>query len=229
MSWFFGKKKEEHKKSIAQEKAQAGALAKEKESFARAKTMEESEGTVKKLEAKIADYKNKIAQGEVAIKAHLQAKNKDKAKRELKNVKACKDQIVKIQGQLMMLEKQKNNIDNAHADDDFFNTLKEGNQVINKNQHAQEEMMEELEKAKELQNEQQMNQEMMNGMLEQSEDSDIDDEFARQEAEALGEQANQYDKQFDNNQGLSTKVNVPAQKVQQNDDVDDMFAKMMAN
>ena len=229
MSWFFGKKKEENKAPTPQEIAHQEAIKREQEQFSQAKTMEKSGTTIKKFEAKIADLEQKIAQGETQIKAHLTAKNKDKAKRELTKVKAYKQQIVNVQGQLNMLEKQNMNITTANDDTDFANTLKDNNAMLEKNQHKQEEMMEQLEKAKELENEQKMNQEMMNGMLDQSEDSELDDEFARQEAEALGEQANAYDKQFDNNQGLSTKVNVPAQKEKKTDDVDDMFAQMMAN
>ena len=225
MVWW--KKEEKVAEPTKADIAKNEQMKKEQESYNQQKVIEKSEVTIKKFEARIADLEKKIEGGEALIKASLQAKDKNKAKKHLTEVKRNKDQIINIQGKLHMLEKQNMNIQNAHQDDDFFDTLQEGNKMIEKNANKQANVMEELEKAKELENEAKMNQQLMNGMLEQSDDSDIDEEFARLEAEALGGTADNYKGQFDANPDQPIKaMNQP--KKQKVDDVDSMFAELMS-
>jgi len=148
-------------------------------------------------------------------------------------VKRHKEEIVNLQGKLNLIEKQKMQIESQKDDVGFFDAIKDGNKIIGANQEKQEELMEELEKAKELENEQKMNVDMMNQMLEQSSDEDLDDELAGYEQQLNSEEALNMDKQFNQAQGNIVDPNLnqaQQQKApQKKDDVDDMFANLMAS
>jgi len=208
-------------------------MDKERENYEIEKNLEKQQATLNKFEAKINDLDRKIEQGEKEVKTLIQSGNKDKAKRVLKNVKRHKEEIVNLQGKLNLIEKQKMQIESQKDDVGFFDAIKDGNKIIGANQEKQEELMEELEKAKELENEQKMNQDMMNQMLEQSSDEDLDDELAGYEQQLNSEEALNMDKQFNQAQGNIVDPNLnqaQQQKApQKKDDVDDMFANLMAS
>merc|ERR1712072_122857 len=98
-------------------------MAKEKDNFAIEKNLEAMQGTINKFEAKITNLDNKIQEGEKEVKQLIQAGQKDKAKRTLKNVKRYKDEITGLQGKLNMIEKQKIQIESQKDDVGFFDAL----------------------------------------------------------------------------------------------------------
>merc|ERR1711976_853190 len=223
---FSERKKEEKKEPTPAEIAKQKQMEKEKDAFEVEKNLENLQKSINGFDAKISNLEKKISEGETQVKQLIQAGQKDKAKRTLKNVKRYKDEIVGLQGKLNFLEKQKIQIESQKDDAGFYDALKDGNKIIAKNQEKQEQMLEEVERAKELENEGKMHNEMLANYFEDSADEDLDDELAGYEQDL----ALEMDANFNNaNSNIISQPQQQTTQPQKKNDVDDMFANLMAS
>ena len=111
-----------------------------------------------KIKKYIKNLEKNAAQKKEKAKAALKAKDKDRAKMNLRMEKMYREQIKTADGQLEMIENQIAQIETAQSQKDAMTVLKQGNEVLKKlqsevNVEKFQEIADDLEELKDQQNE----------------------------------------------------------------------------
>ena len=147
--------------------------------------MFELRAKIDNYDIKIDSYSDKLKALEFEILAKLRLKDRDGAKRILRNKKRLSEVIQNLVNQQEYLQKSLFSLENLFGDSDFANSLKEYNKIIEKNQEMYDEMTEAAENVKKFTDQ----QKAFNQQLEEDSDSDLDNEFDKIEKEIQQDKA----------------------------------------
>merc|ERR1712170_119957 len=145
-----------------------------------------------KLSSRVKTLEKEDQKFEEKIKDAIRAGNKSKAKFLLQRKKNVKEQLTNYQGKFNFIDKQTANVEQAQDDVAFTDLVRESNQTIQKLNEQID--LEAIETAKALEKERKIQQAEQNEALADDEyDAEIEDEFAKLEAEILGNNFQKFD------------------------------------